>query len=56
MVMLYKKSSIMWKSKMQKTTVLSTQVAEAQYYSASMAGCKVLYLRDLLHSLGLSHM
>jgi hypothetical protein len=50
MVMLYNKSLIMWKSKMQKTTALST--AEAEYYSASMAGCEVLYLRDLLHSLG----
>ena len=50
MVMLYNKSPIMWKSKMQKTTALST--AEAEYYSASMAGCEVLYLRDLLHRLG----
>ena len=37
MVMLYNKSPIMWKSKMQKTTALST--AEAEFYSASMAGC-----------------
>ena len=37
MVMLYNKSPIMWKSKMQKTTALST--AEAEYYSASAAGC-----------------
>ena len=38
---------------MQKTTALST--AEAEYYSASMAGCEVLYqmfLRALLHRLG----
>jgi hypothetical protein len=40
----------MWKSEMQKTTALST--AETKYYSASMAGCEVLYLRDLLHRLG----
>jgi hypothetical protein len=52
MVMLYTKSPIMWKSKMQKTTALST--AEAKYYSALMTGCEVLYLRDLLHSLGFS--
>ena len=39
MVMLYNKSPIMWKSKMQKTTALST--AEAEYYSASAAGCEV---------------
>ncbi len=50
MVMLYNESPIKWKSKMQKTTALST--AEAEYYSASMAGCEDLYLRDLLHSLG----
>ena len=50
MVMLYNKSPIMWKSKMQKNTALST--AEAEYYSASMAGCEVLYLRALLHRLG----
>ena len=50
MVMLYNKSPIIWKSKMQKTTALST--AEAEYYSASMAGCEVLYLRALLHRLG----
>ena len=40
----------MWKSKMHKTTALST--AEAEYYSASTAGCEVLYLRDLLRRLG----
>jgi hypothetical protein len=39
----------MWKSKMQKMTVLST--VEAQYYSALMAGYEVLYLRDLVHRL-----
>ena len=50
MVVLYNKSPIMWKSKMQKTTALST--AEAEYYSALMAGCEVLYLRVLLHRLG----
>ena len=51
MVMLYNKSPIMWKSKMQKTTALST-AQEAEYYSASAAGCEVLYLRALLHRLG----
>ena len=50
MAMLYNKSQIMWKSKMQKTTAFST--AEAEYYSASAAGCEVLYLRALLHRLG----
>jgi hypothetical protein len=35
---------------MQKTTALST--AEAEYYSASMAGCEVLHLWDLLYRLG----
>ena len=50
MIMLYNKSPIMWKSKMQKTTALST--GEAQHYSASAAGCEVLYLRALLRRLG----
>jgi hypothetical protein len=50
MVMLYNKSPIMWQSKMQKTTALST--AGAEYYSASAAGCEVLYLRALLDSIG----
>ena len=48
--MLYNKSPIMWRSKMQKTTALST--AEAEYYSASTAGVDVLYLRNLLERLG----
>jgi hypothetical protein len=49
-LMLYNKSPIMWRSKMQKTTALST--AEAEYYSASAAGVDVLYLRNLLERLG----
>jgi hypothetical protein len=39
----------MWKSEMQKITALLT--AEAEYYSASAAGCEVLYLRALLDRL-----
>ena len=35
---------------MQETTALST--ADAEYYSASMANCKVYYLRALLHRRG----
>jgi hypothetical protein len=50
MVMLYNSSPISWKSKMQKTTALST--AEAEYYSASTAATEVLYLRFLLNGLG----
>jgi hypothetical protein len=45
-LMLYNKATIMWKSKMQKTTALST--AEAEYYSASTASTEILYLRALL--------
>ncbi len=41
--MLYNKAPIMWKSKMQKTTALST--TEAEYYSASTACTVILYLR-----------
>ena len=40
----------MWKSKMQKTTALST--AEAEYYTASSAGSEVLYLCKLLERMG----
>jgi hypothetical protein len=49
MGMLYNKSPIMWKSKMQKTMAPST--AEAEYYSAFAASCEFLYLRALLHRL-----
>jgi hypothetical protein len=49
-LMLYYQAPIMWRSKMQKTTALST--AEAEYYSASTAGSDVLYLRKLLDQLG----
>ena len=45
-LMLYNKALIMWKSKMKKTTALST--AEAEYYSASTACTEILYLRALL--------
>jgi hypothetical protein len=48
--MLYNQAPIKWRSKMQKTTALST--AEAEYYSASTAGSDVLYLRKLLDQLG----
>jgi hypothetical protein len=50
MLMLYNKSPISWKSKMQKTTALST--AEAEYYSASRADMEVLYILFLMQSLG----
>ena len=40
----------MWKSKMQKTTALST--AEAECYAASTAASEVLYLRKLLKRMG----
>ncbi len=49
--MLYNKAPIMWKSKMQKTTALST--AEAEYYFASTAGTEILDLRALLERLGI---
>jgi hypothetical protein len=47
---LYNRSSILWHSKMQKTTALST--AEAEYGSASTASTEALYLRYLLKSMG----
>ena len=49
MLMLYNKLPISWKSKMQKTTALST--AEAKYYSASTAAMEVWCLRYLMERL-----
>ena len=47
---LYNRSPVLWRSKLQKTTALST--AEAEYYSASTAATEVLYLRNLLENMG----
>jgi hypothetical protein len=47
---LYNRSPISWRSKQQKTTALST--AEAEYYAASTEATEVLYLRNLLESMG----
>jgi hypothetical protein len=44
------RSPIFWRSKQQKTTALLT--AEAEYYAASMEATEVLYLHNLLGSLG----
>jgi hypothetical protein len=49
-LLMYNDAPIMWRSKMQKTTALST--AEAEYYSASTAATEVMYVRDLLDRLG----
>jgi hypothetical protein len=49
-MLLYNGAPVMWRSKMQKTTALST--AEAEYYSASTAATEVMYVRDLLDRLG----
>ncbi len=48
--MLYNKSTIMCRSKMQKTTAVST--AEAEYYSEPAAGVDVLYHCNLVESMG----
>jgi hypothetical protein len=45
----YSRSPILWRTKMQKTTALST--AEAEYYSASTAATEVIYLRNLLENM-----
>ncbi len=50
--MLYNKSPIMWRLKMQKTTALNT--AEAGYCLVSVAGVDVLYLSKLFRLLGFS--
>ena len=47
---LYNRSSILWRSKLQKTTALST--AEAEYYAASEMAIEVIYLRNLLSNMG----
>jgi hypothetical protein len=47
----YNRSLLMWRSKMQKTVALST--AEAEYYSVSEMAIEVIYLRNLLSSMGL---
>ncbi len=51
-LMLYNKASIMWRSKMQKTSALST--SETKCYSASAAGTEILYLTALLERQGLA--
>ena len=51
---LYNRSPILWRSKLQKTTALST--AEAEYYSASTAATEVLYIRNLLERMGLRNL
>ncbi len=47
---LYSRAPISWRSKLQKTVVLST--AEAEYNAASSAAVEVIYLRYLLRSMG----
>ena len=47
----YNRSLLIWRSKMQKTVALST--AEAEYYSVSEMAIEVIYLRNLLSSMGL---
>ncbi len=49
-MIMYNGAPITWRSKMQKTTALST--AEAEYYSASTAATEVMYIRDLLDRMG----
>ncbi len=46
----YNSCQILWRSKLQKTTALST--AEAEYHSASTAATEALYLRNLLDHMG----
>ncbi len=42
----YNKSTVLWRSRMQKTITLST--AEAEYYSASEMAVEIIYLRNLI--------
>jgi hypothetical protein len=43
----------MWRSKLQKTILLST--AEAKYYTASKMAIEVIYLRNLLNNVSFPH-
>jgi hypothetical protein len=47
--MLYNQDPIIWRSKMQKITALST--AEVEYYSVLVVESDVLYFRKLLEQL-----
>ena len=47
----YNRTSVLWRSKMQKTVSLSS--AEAEYYSASEMAIETIYLRNLLGNMGL---
>ena len=49
-LLLYCSAPVLWKSKLQKTTALST--AEVEYYSASAVTVEVIYLRSLLILMG----
>jgi hypothetical protein len=46
----YNKSIVLWRSKLQKTIALST--AEAEYYAAPEIASEIIYLHNLLHSMG----
>jgi hypothetical protein len=46
---LYNRSPVLWRSKLHKTTSIST--AEAEYYSASTAATEVLYIGNLLENM-----
>jgi hypothetical protein len=49
-MLMYNGAPVMWRSKIQNTTALST--AEAEYYSASTAATEVMYIRALLDHMG----
>jgi hypothetical protein len=46
----YKKSIVLWRSRMQKTIAQST--AEAEYYSASEIAVEIIYPRNLIRNMG----
>ncbi len=48
---LYKKSIVLWQSKLQKTILLST--AAAKYYAASEIAINIICLHNLLQNMGL---
>ncbi len=48
---LYNKFIVLWRSRMQKSSVLST--AEVEYYSVSDIAVEIIYLRNLIRNIGL---
>ena len=49
----YNRSLLMWRPKMQMTVTVALSTAEAKYYSVSEMAIEMIFLRNLLSSMGL---